>query len=154
MGIVTSFRPLTATQFEEWTAVPNEIEAFMAEFDWSAKPSAYLDKSVNGLEFLFAAANIPVDLFPTSGPNGPFAFPDHYYAFSPQQVAAANEALRGIEFDQIAVHFNAARINETYPYGIRWADGELDYLEFHYNGLRTFFAAAAELHLAALMSHG
>ncbi len=154
MGIVTSFRPLTAARYEEWTAVPNCIDDFMAEFDWSAKPSAYLDKSVDGLQYLFSAADVPVDLFPTSGPNGPFAFDGGYYAFSPGQVASAAAALHDLEFATLAVHFDAVQMNDSIPYGLRWTDDLLDYLGSHYAGLRTFLTAAAEQRLAALMSHG
>jgi hypothetical protein len=106
-----------------------------------------VDKAWDGIRFLLHRAGDPqVDVFggaQLSGEDWGYG-PARY--LGPDEVGRAARHLLATPFEQLATHYDAARMRDEkiYPTAI-WDENEdtLKYLRIHYEGLVEFFEAAA-----------
>jgi Domain of unknown function (DUF1877) len=105
-----------------------------------------VDKAWNGIGFLLnAAGGGPVDVVTGGAPlsaddlgYGPARF------LTPAQVGEGARHLGAMRWEQLAGHFDPARMSAEDIYPEIWGDGHaLDYLRSNYEGLVRFFSAAA-----------
>ncbi|MFB7877514.1 DUF1877 family protein [Nocardia sp. NPDC056064] len=80
---------------------------------------------------------------------------DNYFAWHPDDVAAAAKALTRFPFDELALFFDPVTMDGAGIYPAIWArDGQdaLNYLRHHYVALEQVFRHAAE-HGSGLLQH-
>jgi hypothetical protein len=142
MGAVTSLHRVSDEKLGELIADPSGVRDYVFSNDREG-PTGYLDKSIDDLQALLTAAEIPVWIAPIEMPGEPIPFGDSgiYFGLSSGKVAEIAEHLRATTFDVLASHSRAAA-------------GELDYLRANYDNLVGFFEDAASRGLATILTHG
>ncbi|WP_278260546.1 YfbM family protein [Nocardia sp. AG03] len=144
MGVIMSFTRVSAVELERLTATPEWPDDFLDGVGWEDDgPDGYLDKAWAGLGFLMLQANLGVSLF-----DGGRPLPDeNYFAWTPEDVAAASRVLSRFPFDELALFFDPVLMDGAGIYPNIWVrDGRdgLEYLRHHYVGLEQVFRYAAE----------
>ncbi|MEU5409787.1 YfbM family protein [Nocardia asteroides] len=144
MGVIMSFTRVSAAELDRLTAATEWPDDFLDELAAPAgDPSGYLDKAWAGLDHLLAQAQIAVDLCETGRPLAS----ENYFAWSPDDVSATAKTLSRYPFDELALFFDPAAMDEAGVYPNIWVrDGDvgLHYLRHHYDGLTLVFRYAAE----------
>jgi len=152
MGMVLSFTRVTPEELNKAMADPEWAGEYLWELDRTDEPDGYLDKAWDGIQFLLDAAKVPIQLRMDGhliDAEGCLA------AWTVSDVEDAARHLRATPFEQLARHFDPARMagQGIYP-AIIWErdDDALDYLRENYEALVLFFDAAAASGSAAIMS--
>lgn len=144
MGVIMSFTRVSAVELERLSATTDWPDDFLDTMErHEDEPDGYLDKAWAGLEFLLLQANVGVSLFDSGRPLPE----DNYFAWHPDDVAAAAKALARFPFDELAPSFHPEIMDGAGVYPAIWVrDGQdgLDYLRHHYIALEQVFRHAAE----------
>lgn|SRR2546429_993384 len=150
MSMVISFTRVTPEALDKAVDDPEWAEEHLDELDLTDEPDGYLDKAWDGIQFLLNAADVPVDI----REGGDFIDEDgNFFAWTAGDIERAAQHLRATPFEQLARHFDPARMTELDVYPGIWErdDDALDYLKAHYEVLVRFFDAAAASGSAAIM---
>ncbi len=150
MGMVVSFRRVTPEELDKARADP---------FGWHERapepgpeePDGYLDKSWAGLEFLFDQAEVPITLM---DPGDLLDDEGAFWGWSVGTVAETAHQLRAAPFEQLARHYDPARMTEQdiYPSIIWERDGDaIEDLRSGHEIMARFFERAAATGSAAIM---
>ncbi|GAA0898268.1 hypothetical protein GCM10009557_73470 [Virgisporangium ochraceum] len=160
MGMVMSFHRVTPDELarvvEDPGCVDDILEAAGERAQADGSPDGDLDKSWAGLDFLLAAADVPVDI-----EDGVMDYLDDdgtVSVWDATKVAEAARVLRSTPFGELARHHDPARMTELdiYP-GIIWVrDGDeaLDWLRECYEALVAFLDDAASRGCAVVKTFG
>lgn len=154
MGMVTSFTRLRSEELAKLIDDPAGLDEFL----WRDReePSGYVDKAIDGIQFLLSAAGVPVYLAPLEMPGEPIenGRGDIYFGLSTAQVAEIAAHLAATPFDELAAHFDAEAMNAQQVYPMAWNADDTEYLQNNYEKLVRFFADAAARNGAVLMASG
>ncbi|MFE7740798.1 YfbM family protein [Nocardia sp. NPDC057455] len=150
MGVILSFTKVTGEQLGRLAA--GSADELWALESADGDPSGYLDKSWDGLRYLFESAEVGIDLFYDGD-----LLDDEYYGWPADLVRATAQRLKAAPFDRLAAHYDGAAMDAADIYPRIWSrDGEegLHYLRYHYDALVAFFDNAARCGAAAVMHFG
>lgn len=151
--MVTSLWQVPGEQLGEFIDSPEQVDKFLTGLD---DEGCYLDKSIDGIQFLLDRAGVPVYLAPTDMPGEPIDVDGEiYFGLWVDLVKQIAENLRANSFDVLAPHFDSEEMNRAEVYPTPWgAEDDLDYLREHYNSLVQFFDRAATANVAVLLTSG
>ena len=159
MGIAMSFYRVTPDELalaeEDPGRADDLVDTAMERAEKDGSPSGYLDKSWDGLNFLFKAARVPVDL-----QDDIFFLDDdgHLSGWDEQTVAETARILRSTSFDDLARHYDPVTMTEqrVYPRHVWIRDGDetLNWLRRFFDCLVAFFDDTAARGGAVIKSVG
>lgn len=145
MGAVIEFTRVTSAELTQAIAAGDE-DAVAALVNERAKvdgePDGYLDAAGDGLQSLFDAADLDIELVEPGDAIGEACV---CFGWSAHLVANTAQQLRATPFKRLASHLDLAEMDE-------WDDDDLEYLREYYQTLVTFFDAAASSGSAAVMT--
>lgn len=149
--MVMSFYAVTPEELEEVLLGNEDVLDEVLE-DRPGFAQTDLDKAWDGLQFLFSAADIDIDLLKD---GDPIRDDGSRFGWSAATVAQAANTLRDMPFSDLARHYDANRMSDSDIYPTIWTtDWALDYLQENYGDLRTFLTDTAAKEQAALMFWG
>jgi hypothetical protein len=152
MGMVLGFRRVTPEELTRALEDPELAEELMEREILPGEPDGYLDKSWDGLQFLFDQAEVSVDLRMDGEALDEEA---HLAGWDVHLVAWAAQQLSATPFEHLARHFDPARMTADDRYPRIWNRGDaLSYLEAHYEGLVEFLTDVAAAGFAAIRYFG
>jgi Domain of unknown function (DUF1877) len=154
MGMSASFTKLTTDELNRLIEDPEQVNDFLWQRPRDDGPSGSVDKSLDGIQFLLSAAEVPVQLAPQEMPGEPIVTGrgDVNFGLFPAEVATVAEQLAATPFEVLAPHFNHDRMNQEHVYPSPWRRDDLDYLRHNYEAMVAFFVAAAAGGAAALLA--
>jgi hypothetical protein len=150
--MVISFTQVTPAELDRAMEDPEWTQEHLYDLDRTGQPDGYLDKAWDGIQFLLDAAEVPIDL----RQDGDFIGEDGLSGWTVDAIEEAAKHLRATPFEQLARHFDPARMTERDIYPGIWAhdDDALGYLRTNYETLVRFFDATAASGSAAIMHFG
>lgn len=154
--MTVTFTKLTSAELALVIGDPEQVSDILWRPPTGDGPSGSVDKAIDGIQFLLAAAGVPVNLAPEQMPGEPIPTEDGeiYFGFSADEVATIAPHLEATPFDTLAPHFSPERMNQQGVQPAPWEADDLDYLEENYHILVSFFADASRTGSAALLSCG
>ncbi|MFH0516008.1 DUF1877 family protein [Streptomyces sp. M41] len=157
MGVSISFIGATTQELDRAERDPSWAEEFVYElygddFPSPDRPYGGPDREFGGLQFLFDEAGVGVE-FVMDG----FQIQEDgtLFGWTAEQIAGVARELRATPWERLAAHYDPVRMGEQDVYPNMWKfdpDGRLGGLEYAYEELVEFFAAAAERGLGAFMT--
>jgi Domain of unknown function (DUF1877) len=136
---------------------PEQLAQFLeAEYEFFQKnrrditPYLYLDKSIEGIQYLLDAAGVPVDLAPMEMPGEPIDVGDprsfqDYFGLDADLVKHIAENLRVNSFDVLAPHFDSEQMNRAGVYPESWGTTTTSTTCVRTTTIRRSFSSAPQL---------
>lgn len=153
MSMVVGFVRVTTRELEDAESDPDRadeiLRAALERREREDSPDGYLDKTWDGLDFLFDAAGVAVALHDEVD-----SISDSLFAWYAEDVAATAQALRGVSFDELRRHYDAAVMNSRGVYPSSWGDDDGEWLREYFESLVAFFDDTARRGDAALKEFG
>lgn len=142
MGPVLAFHRISDADAARIAADAEAAFDLIDALDHTGEPNGDIDKAWDGLRYLLTAAGVDLDLF---SDLDPWAGDGEPRIWTADEVSAAARTLASTPFTVLDAHFHPATMDDNDVYPDIWdTDFCHDYLREHYEGLRTFFAFAAE----------
>ncbi len=151
MGMVLSFTRVTPEALAKGLKDPEWTYEHLHEVEPTDDLDGYLDKAWAGIQFLLDEEEAEIDLRMGGVPIGNEGA---LAGWSVDEVRYAARRLGELPFEQLARHYDPEKLSAQDVYPNIWLrdDDALDYLQYHYEVLVRFFAAAAASGSAAIMS--
>jgi hypothetical protein len=158
MGVTVGFISATTEELDRAEKDPSWAHAYVdALYDSDVHPSSDRpdggpDKAWAGLEFLFGEAEVGCEFLM----DGFMIDEDGtLFGWTAEQMERLAKELGETPWERLAAHYDPVRMTEKEVYPNVWRfdpEGELEWLEYAYQELVAFFAAAAERGHGAFMT--